>query len=827
MKTNPKSETGGARTVSSANPRRWPHVLLLTLAATLATHAATLVWTNSSGGNWNLAANWEPNQVPGASDTAIITNDGTYIVTLNVDPTVAVLLLGGSSGTQTLTLAGRTLTLNGSMTVATNGLINFNGGSLAGSGHYHVEGTLNWVAGTVNSNATMSVAGGGLVTIASGPQYTKYLYGSLTNAGTIVWQPSGSLYLGGTLHNTANGLFDAQMDGTIGQLNSEAVILNEGVFRKSAGPGNINCYVRLINLGTVDVQTGRLTLATPAEFQSGCAFTGAGQTWMNSGTNVMAGDLYSENLVLLYGATLVGTGVVDGTLSWEGGTLGAEAAITLATNSHLRIGSAAQHIKVLNGSLTNAGTITWTPLGTLQLAGTIHNLPGARFDIQTANTLQTAGASPRFINDGVIRRTVDAGSTSIQVPLINRGTVDVQTGRIDLSDGSVLSDGSAFTGAGVTRLPGGTITLDGTVISENLQLNGATMTGSGLIIGSFNWSSGVIDAALSFSVTSNSTLTIGNGVNFTKFLNGNLTNAGTVTWLPAGSLMLGGLLHNQPGGLFEVQTDSTLASNSPAAAVLNEGVFRKSAGSGTATCGPLFANHGVVEISSGRLSFVGGFTNPVGTVALAGGTFQKSDPLHLAGGLLTGWGNVWTDVTNSGTVRPSSSNGVLTVSGRYEQTLGGVTEFELAGNLPGTNQSRLNITGAATLRGIVDVRWSDGFAPEPGANFPVMTFASRRGEFSCYDNCLLLGQGRRLVPVYSATSFNLNTVAAPEPEGVPLHVVVDGGALVAWPVEFTGYQLYWSTNLAQTNWTLLPGATNRWLEFPPLPPAKFYRLHKP
>jgi hypothetical protein len=800
--------------------------IALCLAA-LSAPADVIQWTNTSGGNWSVAANWSPNQVPSTNDTALITNAGTYTVTLNVDPTVAALLLGGSSGTQTLTMAGRTLTLNNSMTLATNGLVNFNGGSLAGGGHYHVAGTLNWVSGTVNSNATMSVAGGGLVTIASGPLYHKSLYGSLTNAGTIVWQPSGNLYLGGTLHNTAHGLFDAQMDGAIGQLNSDAVILNEGVFRKSSGAGSINCYARLINRGTVEVQTGRLTLATPAECQSGCAFTGAGQTWINDGTNVMAGDLYSENLVLLYGATLVGTGVVNGTLSWEGGILGAEAAITLATNSHLRIGSAAQHLKVLNGSLTNAGTITWTPLGNLQLAGTIHNLPGARFDIQTANTLQTAGASPRFINDGVIRRTVNAGINSIQVPLINRGTVDVQTGRIELSDGSVLSDGSAFTGAGVTRLPGGTITLDGTVISENLQLYGATMTGSGLIIGSFNWFSGVIDAALSFSVTSNSTLTIGNGVNFTKFLNGNLTNAGKVTWLPAGSLMLGGLLHNQPGGLFEVQTDSTLASNSPAAAVLNEGVFRKSAGSGTSTCGPLFANHGVVEISSGRLSFVGGFTNPVGTVALAGGTFQKSDPLHLAGGLLTGWGNVWTDVTNSGTVRPSSSNGVLTVSGRYEQTLGGVTEFELAGILPGTNQSRLNITGAATLRGIVGVRWSDGFVPAPGTNFPVMTFASRRGEFSCYDNCILLGQGRRLVPVYSATSFNLNTVAAPEPEGVPLHVVVDGGALVAWPVEFTGYELYWSTNLGGTNWTLIPGATNRWLEFPPLPPAKFYRLHKP
>jgi hypothetical protein len=84
-----------------------------------------------------------------------------------------------------------------------------------------------------------------------------------------------------------------------------------------------------------------------------------------------------------------------------------------------------------------------------------------------------------------------------------------------------------------------------------------------------------------------------------------------------------------------------------------------------------------------------------------------------------------------------------------------------------------------------------------------------------------------LTPVYGATNFTLATVAAPEPTNVPLHVAVDGRALVCWPVEFPGYELLWSTNLGQTNWTLLAGVTNRWLEAPPLPPEKFYRLHKP
>ena len=45
--------------------------------------AADIVWTNTAGGNWSSTNNWSPNQVPGASDTAWITNNGTYTVTLN------------------------------------------------------------------------------------------------------------------------------------------------------------------------------------------------------------------------------------------------------------------------------------------------------------------------------------------------------------------------------------------------------------------------------------------------------------------------------------------------------------------------------------------------------------------------------------------------------------------------------------------------------------------------------------------------------------------------------------------------------------------------
>jgi len=630
--------------------------IALCLAA-LSAPAATINWTNTSNGNWSVAANWNPNQVPSTNDTAVITNAGSYTVTLNLDPTLAGLVIGGGIGTQTVATAGNVLTLNGEGWVNANGRLLLSGGSISGTNLVTLAGELAWQSGALDTNAAVLVNAAGQVNIASAGNTVKSLHGCLTNYGIVTWKSFGNLAIGGTLHNRAGALFDAQVDDrSITKSGDAAQIINEGEFRKSVSSGTVSCAVPLLNRGTVDNRTGTLTFTGGSVLDSGSTFIGAGVTRFGDGTNVFNGDFYTTNLVLA-GATLAGTGRIRGLVVWDYGTINNGAAITIATNGHLLLQSGNNYTRFVYGNLTNAGTVTFANYGHLGIGGTFHNLAGALFDVQTDNrSIYLAAPGGVIINHGVFRRSVSTLPAFCEVPIINRGTVESVTGL--------------------------------------LQINNT-------------------------------------------------------------------------------------------------------------------------------------FSNSSGTISLAGGTLQMAHPLWLVSGFLTGWSTLIADVTNAAIVRPSRTNGVLTIQGDYEQTLGGVTEFELAGNLPGTNQSRLKITGAAILRGIVGVRWSDGFVPGPGTNFPVMTFASRQGEFNGYDHCILLGQGRRLVPVYSATSFNLITVAAPEPEAVPLHVVLDGDALVAWPAEFTGYELYWSTNLAQTNWTRLPGATNHWIEPPPLAWEKFYRLHKP
>jgi hypothetical protein len=631
-------------------------IISLALAGAAAS-AEVISWTNTSNGNWGVAANWSPNQVPSTNDTAVITNAGIYTVTLNLDPTIAGLVLGGQSGTQTVATAGHTLTLNGSGLIHRRGWLLLSGGAISGSNQISLDGGLAWQSGALDTNTAVSVTTNGQVNLASAGNYAKLLYGRLTNDGTVTWQSYGNLGIGGTLHNRTGALFDAQVNNrSIVKSGANALLINDGVFRKSTSASSIPCYVPLHNRGTVDNQTGTLTLRDGAVLHSGSVFVGAGVTRLESGVVTLAGDLFATNLVLA-GATLAGTGSLSGVVTWESGTISNTAAITVAPDGHLRLSSGGNDPKVVQGNLTNAGTVTFSNYGNLSLGGTLHNRPGALFDVQTDNR--------------------------------------------------------------------------------------------------------------------------------------------------------------------------TIARAGSAALIINDGVFRRSVGTGTVLCGVPTVNNGTLESLSGTLQFDEAFSNPLGIISLAGGTLNMIRGLWLAGGRLTGWGTFIGDVTNAACIQPARSNGVLTIRGRCEQLLGGRMEFELAGNSPGINQSRLNVSGTAMLRGTVSLLWAEGYVPELGTSFAVLTFASHAGEFCCFDKFLLLGQGRRLMPAYGATNLTLATIAAPEPTSVPLRVTVDGGALVCWPSEFSGYELLWSTNVSATNWTLLPGVTNRWLEPPPLAREKFYRLHKP
>ena len=121
--------------------------LLLGFFSLLTTTATTVVWTNTAGGNWNVTANWSPNQLPTVADDVFITNNGTYAITLNVGSTNRTLTVGGSSGTQSVTNTAQTLTVPGTVLFNPNGRLVVSGGTISSSHSLTLYGPFLWDGG--------------------------------------------------------------------------------------------------------------------------------------------------------------------------------------------------------------------------------------------------------------------------------------------------------------------------------------------------------------------------------------------------------------------------------------------------------------------------------------------------------------------------------------------------------------------------------------------------------------------------------------------------------------------------------------------------------
>src|SRR5437660_4376904 len=127
-----------------------PVALCIFLAATPSLRATDITWINGAAGDWNTAANWNPSQVPGPADKAILA--------------LAV-----------------TVTLDSSATVSNLDLSN---GALSGSGTVTVSGTLNWTGGAMAGGGTTVMASGATLAV-SGPNIKTFGPRPLNNSGTM------------------------------------------------------------------------------------------------------------------------------------------------------------------------------------------------------------------------------------------------------------------------------------------------------------------------------------------------------------------------------------------------------------------------------------------------------------------------------------------------------------------------------------------------------------------------------------------------------------------------------------------------------------------
>lgn len=126
----------------------------------------------------------------------------------------------------------------------------------------------------------------------------------------------------------------------------------------------------------------------------------------------------------------------------------------------------------------------------------------------------------------------------------------------------------------------------------------------------------------------------------------------------------------------------------------------------------------------------------IGSVTIISGSLNYGLSGTLTGSLsipantsLVGTGTISGNLTNAGTVSPGSSPGIITVEGDYTQESGGALEIELGGDVAGTGYDQLQVSGAATLAGSLNVSLFDDFEPSKGDTFDIITSTSLTGTF--------------------------------------------------------------------------------------------------
>ncbi|HEU5395536.1 MAG TPA: hypothetical protein VFV81_00115, partial [Verrucomicrobiae bacterium] len=297
--------------------------------------AQAITWTNTAGGNWSTAANWNPNQVPGQYDDVAITTPGTYTVTMDsatVNLHSLALGAGSGNGTQTLWMSAKTLYVN-PCAITSGGILAENGSTfhsvidVQGGGQLWSTNGTYYGPITVDSGGAMSansyyayetfhgsltVASGGLLTLATGQVLISndgsltvaasaeadveggcyiQLQGPLTNSGTLNLvgnngNVSELLVYGGTSYNYQGGIWNLP-GGTI-SLNGVA---NGYSTISGSGSGDY-----LINQGAVVVTYPGINIrVSQFDNSAGVVTNLAGVLSLSTLTNTLAGTFYAAN----------------------------------------------------------------------------------------------------------------------------------------------------------------------------------------------------------------------------------------------------------------------------------------------------------------------------------------------------------------------------------------------------------------------------------------------------------------------------------------------------------------------------------------------------
>jgi hypothetical protein len=613
--------------------------------------------------------------------------------------------------------------------------------------NFHNTGTVDVQGGTLQLDGP--VTNSGIFTIESNAQIN--VYGTFTHSGTATLQTGATLRLLG--NGTDTGSFT---------VNSGATLRFEGTNWVVSGSFNLAATDALVRF-----------IAGTVALNAGTSFMGDGLFYIVGGTVSVNTAISVANAAIagistLTTSTLTGSGTftVTTTLGWTGGTMTGTGTTMIARGAALNMNVPNNVDRYLLGGrhLSNAGTVTWATAGISIGGGSlIDNEQNGVFDIQNDNSILYGGGGATFLNEGLFRKSAGTGTTQVNpgVSFNNTGTVELDTGTLLLADGAStgsfsvdpgatlnfatgafdLNAGTTFSGAGLVQFGGATVSVNAPIGIGNAVLSLGTLTGNGTLTvdDQLTWTSGTMSGAGMTIIPSGMALFNINGSD-NKYLTGReIVNQGTIMWNSATPLWLGSgaAILNEPGGLFDVQGDAPLLLNGGAASFQNDGMFQKSAGTGTTeiNAGISFNSTGSIDIPSGALLFDGPITNS-GSITVDANSTLTMNGLDTDTGTLTilagGTLDLVGGATSSGTL---DVEGTLLLAAGANLTASG--SLTVNGSLAVPPAATLELAGTSTGGGAGSLSVDGTFLLDAGAMFSFAGTYSETGSLTVANNALL------------------------------------------------------------------------------------------
>ncbi|MGA0845068.1 MAG: beta strand repeat-containing protein [Luteolibacter sp.] len=629
-------------------------------AGSLATGTATI-----SGGTVQVDS-WLAVGRDGASGTLTISGTGSVTQGSDGDPFSNLELTNGTTGSATVNLG------NGG-----------SGGTLTAMGIVK--------SGDAGSTSTINFNGG---TLRAGRNNSTFMQGLTT-----------------TRVRDGGGVIDTQgFDVTIAQNIVRSASFGDagtGVLSKT-GSGTLTLSGAGDNAGLrARVEVGTLVLAKNSSSAVHAVGTDGGADYaleITGGTARLGGtngdQIYVNSAVNMTGGTFDLAGLSEGFdgLSGNGGTLTNSAASTTSTLTLGQNNSGGSPVfsgLIENGVGTVALVKTGTGTQTLGGANTYSggtNLSGGTLIVSNDAALGTGALN---MATGTTLRNSDVVSLTLANNIVFDSSATLWAGG-DLNLNGALSGGSS--GLQIAVKGPGTVTVNNQ--GHNLG-SGATpavwtVTDGGTLAMTQGNNLGNLPASATTQVI------LDNGTFETITANGQFfssrglqVNAAGGTWTDsAGGISLDGPVANQ--GVFTINTSISDASSTINGAVSGTGSLIKT-GDGTLVLSSDSSSYsGATSVTSGKLLVNGNISTSV-TTTVSGA------------GILGGSGTVGSLIVQlGGTLSPGNSPGILN-TGTLDLQSGSTLGIEINGIDAGSTYDQLNVTGSATLAGLLNI--SLGFTP--------------------------------------------------------------------------------------------------------------------